>query len=112
MEASFELKAFKTKMTRLEPDSVVVLEKVGAGAFGNVYRGVYLGTTQVALKTLTSKETAHIEEFEREAAILQQLKHPNVVQFIGIAQLESGVMYMVCYQYCCHNTLTKEFSGN
>ena len=48
-------------------EDVEVLEKLGSGNFGEVYRGVWQGTTFVALKRLTGD----ISEFRREASTLQ-----------------------------------------
>jgi predicted Ser/Thr protein kinase len=45
-------------------------EKLGEGNFGAVYKGVWMGTTPVALKKIAGKENV-VEDFEKEAKILQ-----------------------------------------
>jgi serine/threonine-protein kinase len=64
-----------------------VEEELGTGAMGTVYRAVRRDTGQVvAIKeiayALLGNETA-VERFEREGEILKQLKHPNIVRFVG-----------------------------
>ncbi|MEM9597254.1 MAG: TonB family protein [Acidobacteriota bacterium] len=57
-----------------------VLEKVGEGGFGQVYRGrdPVLGR-EVAIKTCTSKDERLRQRFLREAKIAAGLQHPNIV---------------------------------
>jgi tRNA A-37 threonylcarbamoyl transferase component Bud32 len=60
-------------------------QELGSGAMGTVYKVTYLPKRRtMALKViafgLTGNETA-INRFEREAEILKQLKHPNIVRF-------------------------------
>lgn len=62
--------------------NVVVQEKLGSGNFGSVYKGIWNEKTLVALKKLNSSE--NIQQFLSEAKMLQQLRHPNIVQFFGI----------------------------
>jgi tRNA A-37 threonylcarbamoyl transferase component Bud32 len=61
-------------------------EELGSGAMGTVYKAVYEDGRVVALKVislgLANNETA-IRRFEREAEILKQLKHPNIVRLFG-----------------------------
>ena len=47
---------------------------LGQGQYGAVYRGVYQGDTQVAVKTL--KATASTKDFLLEAAIMKVLTFP------------------------------------
>jgi len=57
---------------------------LGEGNFGQVYKGLWRGTTTVAVKIL--KNTVNeLEEFKKEAKLYAQLPpHPNIVQFLGI----------------------------
>ncbi len=61
-------------------------EELGSGAMGTVYKAVYEDGRVVALKVislgLANNETA-VRRFEREAEILKQLKHPNIVRLFG-----------------------------
>jgi serine/threonine-protein kinase len=65
-----------------------IIEKpLGSGAMGTVYRARYTKTgARVALKVIApglSDNEGSLARFEREASILKQLHHPNIVRFYG-----------------------------
>jgi len=68
----------------LDAEEVTCHEKVAAGAFGDLYRGVYCGT-DVAIKILrnVATDSAQFGEFLQEVNIMRKVRHRNVVQFIG-----------------------------
>jgi len=61
--------------------SITVGAKIGGGNFGDVYKGDWKGTP-VALKFFRNE--GEFNELEREAAMLQNLNHPQVVKYLGI----------------------------
>src|SRR5262245_51767444 len=75
-----------------------IIEKpLGSGAMGAVYRARYTkhGMT-TALKIiglgLLGNETS-LARFEREASILKQLNHPNIVRFYGAGRSQGTPYY-------------------
>ncbi len=56
-------------LTKITHNSLLVLEQIGKGSFGEVYCGVWNETTRVALKKLHEK--SQFESFIKEATILQ-----------------------------------------
>ena len=78
--ASIELSNRTVKSMGLIKE-VKILEKLGGGKFGEVFLGEW-NTVSVALKKLRSQES--LSEFEKEADVLRQLRHPHVLQFFGI----------------------------
>lgn len=65
-----------------------MVEEVGAGGFGSVWRGVAPDGTHVALKFLKPDLGGDVAlRFEREARILSELQHRNIVRFF---RFESG----------------------
>jgi tRNA A-37 threonylcarbamoyl transferase component Bud32 len=60
-------------------------EKVAEGSFGDVFKGKLWGT-KVAIKTLKQLDQSDesiLEDLKQEVRILSQLRHPNVVLYIG-----------------------------
>ena len=58
--------------------------KLGTGSYGTVYLGHYY-KTPVAIKVLNEKQVHKDAKryFEREAEILEHLKHPNIIPCFG-----------------------------
>ena len=84
---------------------------VGEGGFGAVHEAMMKGT-QVAVKELHAHRLNRpsIKDFIREANILSQLKHPNVMAFYGV--ILEPPMYAMVIQYlgngCVHDSLVDE----
>ncbi|KAL7872645.1 hypothetical protein SRHO_G00076280 [Serrasalmus rhombeus] len=63
--------------------SIQLLQKLGAGQFGEVYAGVWNHTTSVAVKTL-KPGSMDAEDFLREAQIMKKLRHPKLIQLYAV----------------------------
>jgi serine/threonine-protein kinase len=77
-------------------------KELGAGAMGAVYRAVYTKTGQrVALKImlpgLDDSNPNAAARFEREAAILKQFSHPNIVRLFGVGKYHGTRYYAMEY---------------
>lgn len=75
--------------------------ELGSGAMGSVYGAVRRDTGQhVAIKIialgLLANETA-VKRFEREANILNQLKHPNIVRYVGMGSYKKTPFFIMEY---------------
>jgi hypothetical protein len=64
-----------------------LLDKIGEGGMGVVYRARYVGNDrQVAVKLIPNDVTANatvLARFERELDVLKKLSHPNIVHCFG-----------------------------
>ena len=77
-------------------------KELGSGAMGAVYRGRYIKTGQiVAVKVMApglGRPTPNAAaRFEREAAILKQLNHPNIVRLFGVGKSHGTRYYAMEY---------------
>ncbi|CAH8606940.1 unnamed protein product [Heterobilharzia americana] len=74
----------KTKdQWEIPKSSIVLIEKLGAGQFGEVWKGTWNGTTEVAVKTL-KQGTMTKEEFLKEARIMRAAQHPKLVRLYAV----------------------------
>ena len=80
---------------------------LGVGAMGVVYRATHektgrLAAVKVVIKEVAAKGNAY-ERFEREAKILQQFRHKNIVQFYAMGRYQ-GTSY-IAMEFIAGNTL-------
>lgn len=81
-------------------DELTDWEQIGHGSFGNVYRCDYLGTDVAVKEFLPAGDSTKGFDLEtyigREVAILQECRHPNVLQFMGLTiSDDDGRTFMV-----------------
>lgn len=88
-------------------NGVTLLEKLGEGEFGMVYKGEWTsspqGQVQVAVKALHSQEEESRYKLLKEAAIMGQFSHPNVVKLLGVVVSDeqvSGISTEYSYSRC------------
>jgi len=73
-----------------------LLAELGRGGMGVVYRALdERDGRQVALKALLELDALGLERFRREATLLQDLEHPNLVRVLDV-HLDPPVPYLAC----------------
>lgn len=76
-----------------------IVETLGSGAISTVYRAVQEPLGRIvalkALKTQISPTSSFAEQLDREAKILRDLAHPNVVLLLDVARTTSGRPFLV-----------------
>jgi serine/threonine-protein kinase len=74
---------------------------LGTGAMGVVYRGTNEATGRSAAVKVISSEIAKqgktYERFRREAEILQQFRHPNIVRFLALGRFQGTAYFAMEY---------------
>lgn len=81
------LKRADTMTPSIDLTQLRVLQTIGSGSCGEVYKATWLGL-QVAVKKVFRSlihENA-LKEFQAECNIMKRLRHPNIVLFLGITK--------------------------
>eukprot|EP01114_Cavostelium_apophysatum_P014364 TRINITY_DN3705_c0_g1_i1.p1 TRINITY_DN3705_c0_g1~~TRINITY_DN3705_c0_g1_i1.p1 ORF type:complete len:636 (+),score=121.08 TRINITY_DN3705_c0_g1_i1:92-1999(+) len=76
---------------------IQIAEQIGRGNFGEVYVATWRSTV-VAVKKMkfpsvstAAERESFLADFEKEAAIMRSIRHPNVLQFLGICSVKSEI---------------------
>lgn len=77
--------------------------KIGAGGFGDVYKGLLSDGQQIAVKRLSGSSGQGVEEFKNEVALVAKLQHRNLVKLLGFC-LE-GEENILIYEYVPNKSL-------
>ena len=84
---------------RVLKNSYRIDEKIGEGGMGTVFRGEQIALNRnVAIKVMLpglQSTPSMIQRFYREARLLSQLNHPNVVSIIDFGHTADGIVFMV-----------------
>ncbi|XP_067846615.1 tyrosine-protein kinase ABL2 isoform X2 [Heptranchias perlo] len=87
----------------MERTDITMKHKLGGGQYGEVYVGLWKKySLTVAVKTL-KEDTMEVEEFLKEAAVMKEIKHPNLVQLLGVCTLEPP--FYIVTEYMPHGNL-------
>jgi len=81
----------------LNNDDVELVEKIGRGNFGDVYKARLMpNNMNVAVKTCkVALPEEQKKKFLQEGRILKQYEHPNIVRFIGICVQKQPIMIVM-----------------
>lgn len=75
-------------------ETIRLNKKLGAGQFGDVWEGLWNGTTPVAVKTLKQGSMSS-DDFLKEAAIMKKLRHPKLIQLYAVCTDQSPFYIVV-----------------
>lgn len=108
-------------------DDIAVLEKIGAGAFGDIFKCKWRGTL-VAAKVIRSREPkkvgavddnktlenrdAALADFRQEITILANLRHPNICLLLGYSLTKKHAEVMISeLMKCSLQDVLRSLSG-
>ncbi|KAM6585092.1 hypothetical protein CsatB_012094 [Cannabis sativa] len=80
-----------------------ILNKLGEGGFGPVYKGKLQDGREIAVKRLSSSSGQGIEEFKNETILFSKLQHRNLVRLMGCC-IENEEKLLV-YEYMPNKSL-------
>uniref|UniRef100_A0A453MVM6 Protein kinase domain-containing protein n=2 Tax=Aegilops tauschii subsp. strangulata TaxID=200361 RepID=A0A453MVM6_AEGTS len=104
--------------------------KLGAGAYGSVYKGQHKNGEIIAIKKLHSMPKLNNQQFQKEYLNLATLQHQNIVRLVGYCHETRGEYIefngrtifaenqhmALCFEYMCNgsldNCLQDESSGH
>lgn len=76
---------------QIPTDEIKRLDRIGGGSFGEVFRGEWLSNI-VALKVLKNYSK---EVLLGEVGVLAKLRHPHILQFLGVWIESNNQVYIV-----------------
>ncbi|KAL8088117.1 hypothetical protein AgCh_038040 [Apium graveolens] len=77
--------------------------KLGQGGFGPVYKGMFPGGEEIAVKRLSSNSGQGLTEFKNEVLLIAKLQHRNLVRLLGYCM--KGNEKILLYEYMPNKSL-------
>ncbi|GMJ14612.1 cysteine-rich RLK (RECEPTOR-like protein kinase) 25 [Hibiscus trionum] len=74
---------FDLSIVKDATDDFAETNKIGAGGFGSVYKGMFLDGQEIAVKRLSSSSDQGADEFQTEVVLVAKLQHRNLVKLLG-----------------------------
>ncbi|XP_068135921.1 tyrosine-protein kinase-like isoform X2 [Hyperolius riggenbachi] len=94
----------------IDPDSIKKVRKLGSGRFGNVWLGLWNGTTEVAIKELQVTAASLQKSLHGEAETMWRLSHEKLLKLYAVC-LQTEPVFIVT-EYMKHGTLKKYLRGH
>ncbi|XP_062207736.1 G-type lectin S-receptor-like serine/threonine-protein kinase At2g19130 [Phragmites australis] len=84
-------------------------ERLGAGSFGSVFKGVLPDTTTVAVKKLEGIHQGE-KQFRAEVSTIGNIHHMNLIRLVGFCS--EGKKRLLVYEYMPNGSLDKHLFGS
>nr|XP_012136036.1 PREDICTED: muscle, skeletal receptor tyrosine protein kinase-like isoform X3 [Megachile rotundata] len=100
----------------LQRESLVLLQNIGEGCFGKVYKGeLYVGdlTEVVAIKVLKETASREVEEdFMREVDNMSSFNHPNILSLKGVVRRDGNSSPWMVFEFMPYGDLAEVLRSN
>ncbi|KAH0654665.1 hypothetical protein KY290_030879 [Solanum tuberosum] len=94
---------FRLETILVATDNFSKANKLGQGGFGPVYKGIFPGGKEIAVKRLSSHSGQGIDEFKNEVTLIAKLQHRNLVRLLGYCI--NGKEQILLYEYMPNKSL-------
>ncbi|KAM1010100.1 hypothetical protein TB1_044743 [Malus domestica] len=84
-------------------DNFSNVNKLGQGGYGPVYKGMFLGGQEIAVKRLSRVSGQGLQEFRNEVVLIAKLQHRNLVRLKGYCM--KGEEKILLYEYMPNKSL-------
>lgn len=81
----------------LECEGGIEAAALGSGGSGTVVKGLWQGTTEVAVKILHGGDSESLNDMYTEMNVLSKLRHPNIVTFYGYSHIDGSMCLVTEY---------------
>ncbi|KAL8252107.1 hypothetical protein R6Q59_035800 [Mikania micrantha] len=102
-------RSFTFEELRKCTDNFSATSQIGAGGYGNVYKGILPDGELIAIKRARKGSTQGGLEFKTELELLSRVHHKNVVGLVGFC-FDQGEQMLV-YEFIVNGTLKDSLSG-
>nr|XP_016486702.1 PREDICTED: G-type lectin S-receptor-like serine/threonine-protein kinase At4g27290 isoform X1 [Nicotiana tabacum] len=102
-KGNIEVPFFSFESILMATDDFSEQNKLGQGGFGPVYKGIFSGGREIAVKRLSSHSGQGINEFKNEVMLIARLQHRNLVRLLGYC-IQSNEKILL-YEYMANKSL-------
>ncbi|XP_060214662.1 G-type lectin S-receptor-like serine/threonine-protein kinase At4g27290 isoform X2 [Lycium barbarum] len=102
-KGNIDVPFFSLESILVATDDFSEQNKLGQGGFGPVYKGIFSGGREIAVKRLSSHSGQGINEFKNEVILIARLQHRNLVRILGYCFQSSEKILL--YEYMANKSL-------
>ncbi|XP_060214663.1 G-type lectin S-receptor-like serine/threonine-protein kinase At4g27290 isoform X1 [Lycium barbarum] len=102
-KGNIDVPFFSLESILVATDDFSEQNKLGQGGFGPVYKGIFPGGREIAVKRLSSHSGQGLNEFKNEVILIARLQHRNLVRLLGYCFQSSEKILL--YEYMANKSL-------
>ncbi|CAN6702079.1 unnamed protein product [Malus baccata var. baccata] len=102
-EEGIDLPFFDMQTILDATDNFSNANKLGQGGYGPVYKGMFIGGQEIAVKRLSRVSGQGLQEFRNEVVLIAKLQHRNLVRLKGYCM--KGEEKILLYEYMPNKSL-------